>query len=229
MSFRSGSPSTEFALSLAPAVDWCEHDHEGHVVQFYGNDDYLLDELGRFVGTALIAGDAALIIATKAHREGLAQRLIYRGFEPARITDQGRYLALDASETLAQFMVAGLPDQDKFMSVVTGAMSCLESGAKRDFRLVAFGEMVALLWAEGNREGALRLEQLWNELARTRSFSLRCGYPLNSFYREDDSEPKSVPNIRQSFRAKHIPPCHLTTSDCAASASCSKKLRHLKP
>jgi signal transduction histidine kinase len=47
--------------------------------------------------------------------------------------------------------------------------------------IVAFGEMVALLWAEGKCEAALRLEQLWNELARRHTFSLRCGYPMGCF------------------------------------------------
>src|SRR5262249_31356990 len=41
-----------------------------------------------------------------------------------------------------------------------------------------FGEMVALLWSEGNMAAALRLEQLWNELARDHAFALRCAYPI---------------------------------------------------
>ena len=30
----------------------------------------------------------------------------------------------------------------------------------------AFGEMVALLWAEGNHAAAIRLEELWNDLQK---------------------------------------------------------------
>lgn len=51
-----------------------------------------------------------------------------------------------------------------------------------------FGEMVAQLWAEGNTKAVLRLEQLWNELAKTHDFSLRCAYPIGSFYHEAHGE-----------------------------------------
>jgi len=54
---------------------------------------------------------------------------------------------------------------------------------------VAFGEMVSLLWAEGKSDAAIHLEQLWNELAKLRSFSLRCAYPITGFRRGEHSEP----------------------------------------
>jgi len=48
--------------------------------------------------------------------------------------------------------------------------------------------MVALLWAEGKPEAAIRLEELWDDLAQTHSFDLRCAYPIGSFYRTGDAE-----------------------------------------
>jgi hypothetical protein len=44
----------------APSVLWQDHDHRGHVVQFYTDDTFLLDTLSRFIGTAL-GGDAAIV------------------------------------------------------------------------------------------------------------------------------------------------------------------------
>ena len=41
----------------------------------------------------------------------------------------------------------------------------------------AFGEMVALLWHQGNVAGAIALESLWNDLAEQQRFSLLCAYP----------------------------------------------------
>jgi hypothetical protein len=38
--------------------------------------------------------------------------------------------------------------------------------------------MVALLWDAGQSDAALRLEQLWNQIAQSHSFSLVCAYPL---------------------------------------------------
>lgn len=56
-------------------------------------------------------------------------------------------------------------------------------------RVVVFGEMVAVLWEERKQEAAIRLEQLWNELARTHFFYLRCAYPAKSF----QGKTKAVP------------------------------------
>ncbi len=46
-------------------------------------------------------------------------------------------------------------------------------------QVVAFGEMVAILCAQGRVEAAVQLEKMWNELLRRHNFSLRCAYPLN--------------------------------------------------
>ena len=62
-------------------------------------------------------------------------------------------------------------------SVLTRVRSTID----QDARIAVFGEMVALLWADGNKEGAIRLERLWNDLAHTNSFALHCAYPRNGF------------------------------------------------
>jgi PAS domain S-box-containing protein len=49
--------------------------------------------------------------------------------------------------------------------------------------------LVALLWAEGKRHEAIRLEQLWNQLAQKYSFSLLCAYPITGFKSKTDIEP----------------------------------------
>src|SRR6185369_562599 len=56
-------------------------------------------------------------------------------------------------------------------------------------RVRAFGEMVALLWADGRREAALELEALWNELGANLSFSLLCAYPISAFDTYADHAP----------------------------------------
>jgi hypothetical protein len=41
-----------------------------------------------------------------------------------------------------------------------------------------------VLWAEKNFDAAIRLEQLWNELAKRISFYLPCAYPGSGFQGE---------------------------------------------
>ncbi|MFZ0884362.1 MAG: MEDS domain-containing protein, partial [Candidatus Acidiferrales bacterium] len=90
------------------------HEQRAHTVQFYSEDEVLLDEVSRFIGTALGAGDAAIVIATPAHREGLAQRLSQRGLDISRLASEGRFVALDAAETLSKITTYGFPDRSRF-------------------------------------------------------------------------------------------------------------------
>jgi PAS domain S-box-containing protein len=174
---------------IAPGAYLEKVQAHAHAVQFYGDDAYLLDGLTRFIGGALGAGDSSIVIATKAHRDGLSKRLLSCGIDLAIATQQGRFIALDASETLAKFMVEGWPDGERFHQVVGSLVAqCRLSGRTNQSKLAAFGEMVALLWAEGKAEAAIRLEQLWNELARVHSFHLHCAYPISYFHDERHAE-----------------------------------------
>jgi PAS domain S-box-containing protein len=174
------------ATAVAVALETA---HSGHVVQFYENPSFLLDQLSRFVGTALGAGDAAVVIARKAIRDGLTQRLKARGFDVARAANRDRYIAVDAAEVLSKFMGNDLPDPERFRDTVGEFLVRAKAASEGENpRVVAFGEMVALLWAEGRTEAAIRLEQLWNDLAKTYSFNLWCGYPLAGFSKQEYSE-----------------------------------------
>jgi PAS domain S-box-containing protein len=175
--------------SFASHARWRDHDHHPHVVQFYEDDWSLLGALSRFIGTALGAGDAAVVIATETHREGLAQRLAERGLDMARAVKRGRYVSIDAADTLSKITLNGSPDAGRFADIIGGTIARAKAAAEdQNPSVVIFGEMVALLWAEGKSEATIRLEQLWNDLAQTHSFSLRCGYPMKGFYREEHGE-----------------------------------------
>ena len=155
-----------------------------HSVQFYRNDEFLVDKLGRLLGSALGSGDAAIIIATKAHREQVGKLMKARGLDIGVAARQGRYVCLDAAETLAKIMVGGWPDAGNFIRVIGEVMAGARAATLRaDAQVVAFGEMVALLCAEGKSEAAVQLEHLWNDLASSHAFSLRCAYPLSAFSR----------------------------------------------
>ena len=169
--------------SSPPTPEWGDTNGSTHVVQFYDDEAFPLDAIGRFVGPALGAGEACLIIATAPHHAKIAEQLAARGFDLPALSEQGRYVALDAAETLSRFMVDGWPDEKRFVEVV-GATVARAVAAGQVPHVHAFGEMVALLCAEGRPEAAIRLEELWNDLAKTLSFSLLCAYPLAAFRRQ---------------------------------------------
>ncbi|MGD0445287.1 MAG: ATP-binding protein [Edaphobacter sp.] len=191
-----------------------------HAVHFYEEDAFLLDSLSQLIGTALVTGDTAVIVATAAHREGLEKRLKARGLDPVRIAKLGRYCTLDAAETLSAFMVNNLPDASLFNAFTTHFLSSVRSAAKSGSqRLILFGEMVALLWSEGKFEAALKLEQLWSDLARTHAFDLHCAYPIKDFNREGHSQ--AFLNICAEH--SHVVP----TENYTALTSEDDRLRHI--
>lgn len=156
-----------------------------HTVQFYGEDGVLLHELSSSIGSALSKGHSAVIIATQAHIDNLTRRLAESGLDVEGATAQGRYVALRATEVMAKFMMNGQPDPLKFSEIVGSViLRAAEASRSVNRRVIAFGEMVALLWAEGKNEAALQLEKLWNQLATTYSFSLHCAYPIRGFCQE---------------------------------------------
>jgi signal transduction histidine kinase len=150
----------------------------GHAVQFYERESYLLDSVSEYIGSALRSASAGIMIATAQHRDGVAQRLHSRGLDLIGASAQGRFVALDARDTLNAFLVDGWPDPARFDDVIG---SLIAKTRERTPKVHAFGEMVALLWAEGNREAAIRLEELWNELGTRQPFSLLCAYPIEAF------------------------------------------------
>lgn len=189
MNINTGYPGGPRVPLVGDRGDLVPHMHSNHSVQFYEDDAFLLDELSRFIGSALGAGDAAVVIATRAHREKLARGLKALGLDIALATRQGRYVSLDAAQTLSKFMLDGRPDAARFTELVGGVVQHAAVAAKGERpRVAAFGEMVALLWEEGKLEAAIKLEQLWNDLAQTHSFELRCGYPMNYFSGAGDSK-----------------------------------------
>jgi signal transduction histidine kinase/ActR/RegA family two-component response regulator len=172
----------------APSTNWAEMCDTEHFVQFYEADGSLLNSISGFIGNAISAGEGAVVVATQAHRDGLDQLLQSNGLDVVGAKSRGRYLSLDASETLSKFMVDGLPDPQRFNEVIGGVIASVTDG---DSRIRAFGEMVSLLWAEGNQAAAIRLEELWNDLQTAHSFSLFCAYPLRGLGGERLIEPTS--------------------------------------
>jgi signal transduction histidine kinase/ActR/RegA family two-component response regulator len=174
-------------MSRLEAVPSPGHEHR---VQFYEDSGYLLDEVGRYLAEGLGEGEAGVAIATGAHRESLELRLARLGVDLEAVRRSGRYVSLDASETLSRFRVGGSIDRRLFRQVIEGVLS-RATQPHRGVRL--YGEMVAVLWSQGDRRAAVELEELWNELGRRHLFSLLCSYPIGQF--SDESHEQDFRDI----------------------------------
>jgi diguanylate cyclase (GGDEF)-like protein len=149
-----------------------------HQVQFYDSDAFLVDAVRAFVAPSMQDSGGAIVIATREHLALL--KATFGAVEGGGQRDErDHFVLLDASETLDTFMVDGLPDEQRFMDVVGGLVRQLSDHGRR--RLSAFGEMVAVLYAQGKPEAAIQLERLWEKLAAQHRFRLLCAYPSSAF------------------------------------------------
>ena len=155
--------------------------NQGHVVQFYVDDDVLLDELAVLFRGALGKGQSVAAIMTSGHRSALERRLLAQDVDVIEATQNGRLCLLDADQALSEFMEPAGPSRERFLLQFGKILCKLQATAAKRSDVVLFGEMVAVLWAQKKYEAAIRLEELWNELASTSSFYLCCAYPANAF------------------------------------------------
>jgi hypothetical protein len=149
-----------------------------HFVQIYEDERAFIDTLEGFIGGGLRGNDAAIVIATLPHRQALEARMSENGIDVGAVIQEGRYIELDAQETLSKFMIKDWPDDDRFATVIGNIIHRAKANGRN---VRAFGEMVAVLWVQGHCAATLRLEYLWNELCRRESFALFCAYPKTGF------------------------------------------------
>ncbi len=109
------------------------------------------------------------------------EEAVVAGIDFDHFRQADRYIPVNATELLPDLLVDGLPDQEKFETIVGGLLR-RAAAASADGYVFAFGELVAVLCDRKNAIGALRLEQLWNGVARKSRFSLlRLPHRGNSF------------------------------------------------
>jgi hypothetical protein len=149
-----------------------------HAACFYDDDAVFIEALCEFVRAGLDAGEVAVAIVTHPHRAALEKRLAQHGYDLAALQAAGRYAASDAAETLSLFMRDGHPDENLFRSLVHPLFMSL---ARVGSGVRAFGEMVTILWEEGNAVAAAELEmmgtELGREIAEISPLTLLCAYP----------------------------------------------------
>jgi hypothetical protein len=160
-----------------------------HTVLFYLNEEFLVSALCDLMRSAIRSGDGMVIVATRAHHLALAQRLSTLGVDVPAMQREGRYVAMDARETLAAVMVNGRPDFARFSELIGGAVAAARKASSAlNPQGMAYDELVALLWSEEDAKTALIVEEFWQVLARTLTFSLLCAYPIQRFCSAGDEQ-----------------------------------------
>ena len=166
---------TTFHSSASPA--------HHHAVQFYGTDDSLFTTVAGFLAAGLVEQQPAVVIATPSHRNSIVEYLCGRLIDCDKAIREGDLLLLDAEAMLDLFMVNGMPNADLF-EVNVGRVIEQTLNGRQTTVIRAYGEMVDVLWKNGQPDAAIAVEILWNKLALKHNFALLCGYSMGSFYKQ---------------------------------------------
>jgi len=152
-----------------------------HEVAFYADDDGLEAGFARTSRAVLNVEGTVMVIATEAHRANIYRRLQRDGVALESEIRMGKYVQLDAAETLSKIMVGGLPNPLQCAQLVSEVIS-KTTGSVGDGRRLAFcGECAPTLLGQGKSEAAARLEHIWDEVTRTHSADTLCGYVWDAY------------------------------------------------
>ena len=157
----------------------CRH---RHAVLFCSDDAAILGGLTRFIAAALSAGDAAIVWATHSHRDSIRRSLEAGGLNVDAAIQRGIYISSDISEP---------PDRARIVRAIRGLSEAASKAGKEHPWVAVCGERAGSLWAEGELDDAIRLEQLLNDLAKVHKIDILCTYP-GVRRDEDDHRFKSI-------------------------------------
>jgi DNA-binding CsgD family transcriptional regulator/PAS domain-containing protein len=178
-----------------------------HLVEFYVNDEALVEAVSGFVAPALRGADAAIVVSTADHREAIDAALRAAEIDLGAAIAADRYLTFEAGELLASVMAGGAPDAARFGEAIGGL---IERAAADGRRVRVFSEMAALLWRAGDVASAITIEDLSNDLSAVHEFALLCAYPKQFF--EDSASADAFARICAQHRIQ-IPDADHTALD----------------
>ena len=178
---------------------WRDLSPGDHACHIYNDEAGLLETLCGFVGGGLWSGESAIVIATDLHLLRLEEMLRQSGLDLAHFRATDAYIPLSAELTLSKFMDGGWPDAERFEAFVGPTIL----RARRGGRAVrAFGEMVALLWAQGHYAATVRLEHLWNKALEREKIRLVCGYSKQGLARGNVESLRQI-DAAHTFTARY--------------------------
>jgi hypothetical protein len=152
-----------------------------HLVQFYEDEEYLVNLITDYAVPALNSGEGVVLIGTAAHNQAFLESFhcFCDNVEDALI--EGQLVLVDAEEMLGNLLRRPRSLEENFHKHINHLLLKMKS---KFTSIKAFGEMVDILWKKGDRITTLELEQHWNMTCSRLKITLLCAYHLSSFQEE---------------------------------------------
>jgi hypothetical protein len=158
-------------------VDAAPHDH---IVQLYQHQDFLNSAVCRYVGAGLANGEGIILFPTLTHWNAFRSRLEAEGIDVNSAQGRGQLTVVDANELLPRFMRDAMPDPHVFKGVIGDIFGqALARGSYQ--KLLAWGELVDVLWERGDVAASMNLEDLFDQLNKRIGIAMFCSYLTDNF------------------------------------------------
>jgi hypothetical protein len=151
-----------------------------HIVQLYQDPDFLNRAVCRFAGAALANGEGIILVPTLTHWNGIRPRLEAEGVDVEAARERGQLTVVDADGFLPRFMRDAMPDSPLFLGLAAEVVGQVRAGGRYE-KVRWWGEMVNVLWERGDVSASMRLEDLFDRLAREQDIAIFCSFLMDNF------------------------------------------------
>lgn len=148
-----------------------------HTARFFDSDESRAKSVADFLAEGYSREEPLIVIARARVWADVQGELISLAFPLDAAIAQKRLIVRDADQLLNRISHQHVGSAALFDNIIGGVVR--SAGRGRPVR--AYAAMVDLLAQQGEFELAVRLEELWNGLARRVSLNLMCGYSSAHF------------------------------------------------
>jgi hypothetical protein len=166
-----------------------------HIVQLYQDQQFLNRAVCRFAAGAIANGEGVILVPTAAHWEAFRPRLEAEGVDVKGSQERGQLTIVDADELLPHFMRDAMPDAPLFLGLAADVIANAQGGGRYP-NVRWWGEMVNILWEQGNVAASMSLEDQFDRLAKHHEIAIFCSFVMDNFNSEVHS--RLLPRLGQN-------------------------------
>jgi hypothetical protein len=166
-----------------------------HIVQLYQDQQFLNRAVCRFAAGAIANGEGVILVPTAEHWNAFRPRLEAEGVDVSAAQKSGQLSVVDADQLLPEFMRDAMPDAPVFLGLAKDVISKAQAGGRYQ-KVRWWGEMVNVLWEQGNVGASMALEDQFDQLAQKHEIAIFCSFVMDNFNSEVHS--RLLPRLGQN-------------------------------
>lgn len=149
-----------------------------HIVQTYDDPEFLAEAVAVYIDSGLRLNESVVLIGVPSHLTIFEKRLAASGWDVAGLKEKGQLISINGNWLLSLCATGSRLNAAAMQEAVVRILEDARCGGAYA-KVRVFGEMVDVLYHQGQDQAAIRLERVWNDLLQTEPVSLFCAYRLD--------------------------------------------------